>query len=136
MISMKNDKGVTLVEIMAAILLFLLGIAALLGIIMQSVQSAKKAGLAYKAHNLAKSRLETLSSVSFSDLSSANETSSAINEQGVTDQDGSFVRNTTVTTSYTGDGALTHVKVSVNYLYKGQQSPSPMEVSTVIYSGG
>ncbi len=133
---MKSNKGVTLVEIMTAVLIFLLGIAALFGVITQSVQSAKKAGLAYKAHNLAKSRLETLRSVSFSDLPSANETASAINEQGAADLNGSFVRNTTVTANYTGDGALTYVKVSVNYIYKGQQSPSPMEASTVIFNGG
>ena len=136
MIYIKNNKGITLVEIMVAVLLFLLGIAALLGVITQSVQSAKKAGLAYKAHNLAKSRLETLRSVSFGDLSYGSELSTAINEQGVKDENGSFIRNTTVTTSYTGDGALTYVKVSVNYIYKGQQSPSPMEASTVIFSGG
>ena len=136
MIYIKDNKGITLVEVMAAVLLFLLGIAALLGVITQSVQSAKKAGLAYKAHNLAKSRLETLRSVSFGDLSYGSELSTAINEQGVKDENGSFIRNTTVTTSYTGDGALTYVKVSVNYIYKGQQSPSPMEASTVIFSGG
>lgn len=131
-----NEKGITLVEIMAAILLFLLGIAALLGVITQSGQSAKKAGLTYKAHNLAKSHLETLRSASFNDLSSATETATVINEQGVADQDGGFIRNTTVTTNYTGDAGLTYVKVSVNYAYRGVQNPSPMEASTVIYSGG
>lgn len=126
----------TLVEVMAAVLLFLLGIAALLGVITQSVQSAKKAGLAYKAHNLAKSHLEALRYVNFVDLSYGSEVATAINEQGVTDENGSFIRNTTVTTNYMGDGTLTYVKVSVNYVYKGQQSPSPMEASTVIFSGG
>ena len=131
-----SNKGITLVEVMTAILLFTLGIAALLGVITQSVQSAKKAGFAYKAYNLAKSHLDTLRSVSFSDLSSAVETSTAINEQGVPDADGEFIRNTTVSTSYTGDGALTYVKVSVNYVFQSHQSASPMEVSTVIFSNG
>ena len=131
-----NDRGVTLVEIMVAILLFLLGIAALLGVITQSVQSAKKAGFTYKAHNLAKSRLETLKSDSFGNLLLWNETATVIDEQGVPTLSGSFVRNTTVAANYTGDSGLAYVKVSVNYIYRGQQSPAPMEASTVIYSNG
>ncbi len=131
-----DKHGITLVEVMGSVLVFMIGLGALLAIFTQTGSSGLRAEYAYTAHNLARSHLETLRSVSFNDLSVAGETSTLINEYGVADDEGRFVRSTTVTTSYSGDANLTQVMVTVNYTFRGAQSPSPMQVSAVLYRNG
>ena len=128
--------GFTLVEIMVSSLVFCIALLALLSIYTQSTSSGLRAEYAYTAHNLARSHLETLRSVSFNDLAAATESSTAINAYGVVDSDGKFLRSTSVSTNYTGDSNLTQVTVSVNYTFRGAQSPSAMQVSSVFYSNG
>jgi Tfp pilus assembly protein PilV len=132
----KNKNGVTLIEVMGSVLVFTIGIAALMAVYWQAGTSSRRADNAYTAYNLAKNRLEALKSVSFSDLPSAIENSIALNKDGVADVTGSFVRSTVVTTNYSGDANLTQVTVSVSYTISGVQSLTPIQMTTVYFSNG
>ena len=55
-----NSKGITLVETLGSILIFMIGIAALLDVFFSSVGMAQRAEHAYTAYNLAKNHLEEL----------------------------------------------------------------------------
>lgn len=128
----RNFKGVTLVETMVSILLFLLVGASILNICLQASLTGKRSQEAFVAFNLAKSRIEEMKNFPFSSLSSAAETDTAVNESGVADPSGTYLRTTTVSTSYTGDASLTQVSVSVKYEVKGQLLATPTTLTTVI----
>ena len=129
---MRNNRGATLVEVMMAILIFMVGIEALLAVYTKSMQVAKRADQAYTAYNLAKNHLERLRALNYALLPSAVETSTAINNDGDPDPSGSFLRTTVVTSSYGGNALLTQVTVQVNYVFRGTQSASPMALTTII----
>ena len=131
-----NQKGATLVEVLGSVLVFMIGIAALLGVFYASVAVANRAQYAYTAYNIAKNHLEGLRSFSFSDLTVANETASVVDENGVADPDGQYIRTTTVTANYNGDSALTQIDVQVWYILRGVQSSSPIQVTSVIFQDG
>ena len=131
-----NTKGVTLVEVMGSVLVFMIGISALMGVYLQSITASKRAENAYTAYNLAKNRLESLKYLSFGDLVSATETSTVINKDGVPDISGAYSRSTAVTINYTGDSSLTQVTVSISYAISGVQSSVPIQMTTVFFNGG
>lgn len=130
----KNQKGVTLIELMMAVGLFLIGMQALLSINAQGIVEAKRAEYVYTAYNLAKNHLERLKAGAFTDLATANETSTQINADGDPDASGQFYR-TTAAAIYNGNANLMQVTVSVYYTLKGVQSARPMQISDVIYNG-
>ena len=148
-----NNHGASLIEVMGSVVIFLIGISALLGVYFASTKMAKRAEHAYAAYNIAKSHIEDLKSYGFSDLAVANETKSVVDENGVADEDnGLYVRSTLATTSYNGDSSLTQITVEVwPFLtrYDLESSlpslPSPVantpnpratHVATVIYQNG
>ena len=128
-----NNKGVTLVETMAAILVFGLVSIGMLDVCAQSILMGKRSELSYVANNLAKNHLETLKSMSFSSLSIADETDTLLDDAGVPSEDGRFKRNTTVTTNYSGDADLVQVTVTVDYMVKGVFAGKPASMSSVIF---
>ncbi|MBI2095020.1 MAG: prepilin-type N-terminal cleavage/methylation domain-containing protein [Candidatus Omnitrophica bacterium] len=131
---MRRLQGFTLVEVMAAVLIFMIGLVGILFVSIESMSMTKRAEYAYTAYNLAKNRLETLRAMSFDDLASAEETEVTVDESGVSDEAGNFIRSTAIETGYSGDSDLVSAAVTVSYLFKGQQSGGPMEMSTVIYN--
>ena len=132
----QENAGATLIEVMGAILIFMIGIAALLGVFYGSQAMSQRANYAYAAYNIAKNHIEDLRSFSFTDLAVANETSSVVDQNGVDDPAGQYLRTTTVTTSYNGDANLTELDVQVWYVIRGVQSPNPVELTTVIFQNG
>ena len=130
-----SQKGLSLVENMVAIGLFLIGISAIMSVQIQGMTSGKRAAAAYTAYNLAKNHIENLKAFSFSDVASAAETNVSVDENGTPDPDGKYLRSTAVTTGYTGDANLTQVVVSVYYLIQNVQSAQPMQLTTVLYNG-
>lgn len=132
----RNPKGLTLIEVMIAVLLFALMIGALLSVCIQSAGAGRRGDLAYQAYNLAKNRVETVKALSFADISSAAESATVINEEGIPTAGGLFSRDTTVTTSYSGDANLVQVTVTVSYTHRGVTTPQPMKMTTVIFNGG
>ena len=128
-----NFKGSTLAETMVAIVLFGIVLVGILDVCAQNMLMGKRSDLAFNAYSLAKNHLETLKSLSFSSLSSAVETDTIVDATGVSDSDGTFKRNTTVTTNYTSDANLVQVSVTVDYQVKGQYVNKPASLSTVVY---
>src|SRR5262245_24469645 len=117
--SPRSQKGVSLVETMAAVFIFGLVVASLLEVTARSMIIGRTSDAAYTAYNLAKNHLETLKAMPFSNLSSGTETDTLVNSSGVPDSNGTYSRTTAVTTNYTGDSGLTSVTVSVDYMVKG-----------------
>ena len=128
-----NSRGVALVETMIAVLLFGIALIGILDLSAQSILMGKRSNLSYTAYNLAKNRLETLKTLSFGDIASADETDTLLDENGVPDDEGTFKRNTTVTTSYGGDARLTSVTVTVDYQVKGSFVNRPASLSTAVF---
>ena len=131
-IKRSSQKGTTLIELIGSILIFLIGIQALLQVYSQSMRMGKRADYAYTAHNLAKNHMERLKTLDFSLLPSSAETSTAVNGDGDPDPEGSFIRTTLISPNYGGSVLLTQATVQVSYVVQGQQSASPMQISTVI----
>lgn len=130
----KAQRGATLIEMMIAVGVFLIGMEALLAVATQSILHAKRAEYVYKASTLAKNHLERLRAYSYSSLANAEETDTIIDADGDPDPTGEFSRSTDVTTNYNGDADLTEVTVSVSYSIRGVQSAQPMSVTCVIFN--
>lgn len=129
-----RDKGVTLIELLVAISVFMIGLLALLGIFTQSGSVGQRAQYSYTAYNLAKNHLERLRAMDFALLAGAAEPDGVrVNAQGVPDAAGAFLRTTDVATAYHGRADLTRVMVSVQYTFRGVQNTSPVTASTVIF---
>lgn len=143
---MHNNKGVTLIEVMGSVVVFMIGISALLGVYFASTKMAQRADHAYAAFNIAKSHIEDLKSYSFGDLVDANETKSVVDENGVADtSNGLYVRTTTATASYSSDANLTQITVNVwpfltrvdlEQFLAGSTNPASTDITTVIYQNG
>jgi prepilin-type N-terminal cleavage/methylation domain-containing protein len=131
----KSQGGVTLIELMISVAIFAISIVALLDVFAQGQKMAYREEYAYTSFNIAKNRIETLKSISFSDLSASAETLTALGADGLPDPDGIYKRTTTVTPSYSGDANLTQVTVQVYYVFKGIVNTLPIQLSTVIYNG-
>ena len=128
----RSTRGVTLVETMAAILVFSIVGISIVNLCLQGSLTGKRAEQAFVAYNIAKNHIEELRNVPFSSLASSTETDTALNSAGVADPEGAFLRTTSVSTSYTGDSSLTQVSVSVNYYTKGHVSQNPTTIITVL----
>ena len=135
-IKLVNCSGTSLIELMGTILVFMIGISAVLGVFYASGTMAKRAQYAYNAYNIAKNHIEDLKAFSFSDLAVANETASAVDQNGVDDTTGQYIRTTTITTSYNSNSNLTEVDVKVWYVLRGVQSQNPMQLTTVVSQNG
>lgn len=131
-----GKKGATLIEVMIAVFIFLIGMASLLSVLTQSMKAGKRAEHVYAAYSLAKNHMERLKSMDFASLATAAETNLAINAEGSPDPSGLYIRSTSVSTGYTGNTNLTVVVVSVDYLMNGVQSAAPAQIHSVIYNTG
>ena len=129
----RATRGATLIELMGSVLIFMIGVTALIGIYLQSITAVRRTSLFYTSYHIAKNHLEELKAINFNDLPSAVETSTVINDDGVPDLNGQFVRSTTVSANYTGDATLTELTVSVNYKLRGLLSSTPVKMTTVIF---
>ena len=125
-----NAKGATIVELMVSVCVFAIGMQSLLYVISTSSVMAKRGEYAYVAHNIAKNRIERLRTMGFPTLSLAQETSTAVNQDGDPDEEVLFTRSTIVE-SLTSDSSS--VTVNVFYRMKNVESAEPMSITTVIY---
>ena len=133
---LQNQRGASLIEVMIAVGMFLIGMEALLAVATQSIAHAKRAEYVYTASSLAKNHIERLRAYSFSALASAAETDTVIDADGDADPAGQFERTTTVTTNYTGDPDLTQLTVSVKFSMQGVLSAQAMSASCVMFNEG
>lgn len=127
-----NARGVSLIEVMGAVLVFMVGVTAMISVFIASMRMSKESGYAYNAFNISKKHMETLRAMDFSLLAAANETDTVLDANGDGDPDGEYRRSTTVTTPYNGQADLASVTISVNYTSHGQVNQTPMLLTTVI----
>ena len=131
-----SDRGLSLVELMIAVLIFAIGLTGVISVNIKSRYISAHSNSLYTAYNIAKNHIETIRSLSFTDVAFANETDVAINGDGVPDEDGVYRRTTLVSPAYSGNAALAKVSVSVVYIAQGKRLPVPVELTTVVFSGG
>ncbi len=125
-----NSNGATLIEVMISVGIFIMVLGSLLNVAVQSMRMGKRSEYVYTAFNLARNHIERLKAYDFASLSSASETSTAIDADGAPDESGLFTRSTTVSAS----GNIATVTVSVSYTMSGVQSAAPMQMSCIIYN--
>ena len=125
-ISIKEKRGVTLVEVLVAAAILSLVAVSVLFIFVQTVDMSGRVDYEYKATNIAKSRLERARRIidtrGFDFLSELAESNKALNDDGVPDVNGNFIRTTTVTHPYNANERLTRVSVDVYYTFRGRTS--------------
>ena len=132
-LALKSVKGMTLVETLAAIAIFSIVLTGILNLAVGSMSTGKRAEFAYTSYNLAKNRLEALRSMPYSTLVNAAESDVYVDENGVADIDGYYIRSTAVTPNYSGDANLIQLTVSVDYIFRGVQSQIPTQLSAVVF---
>ena len=130
---LKDSRGMTLIETMAATLLFGIVLAGLLNLSLGSMATGKRAEFTYSAYNIAKNHLESLRSMPYSTLANAAESDIYVDSNGTPDPDGDFIRTTAVTQNFNNDTNLIELDVSVDYIFRGSESGHPTELSTVVY---
>ena len=131
---LRSNDGLSLTENMIAVCIMLIVLTGVMASQLQSISSGKRTASAYTAYQIAKNRVETLRSFSFSDAASANETSTVVNDNGAPDSNGNFIRSTEMTSDYNGDSNLLQAVVTVYYKVRNTQSSQPMQITTVLYN--
>jgi prepilin-type N-terminal cleavage/methylation domain-containing protein len=131
----KGTEGFTLMEVVISIALMAIIMTSVVGVMVKGRQASASADYVYTAYNIAKNHIETLRTMSFAELSLANETDTMLNEDGVPDPEGMFKRTTIVTTNYTGNANLAKVDVKATYTAQGKTPAQPIQLTTVVYNG-
>ncbi|MCK4851947.1 MAG: prepilin-type N-terminal cleavage/methylation domain-containing protein [Candidatus Omnitrophica bacterium] len=109
----RDQKGITLVEVLVSIGLITLVIVAMGAALTQSSVFSKNIDIAYTATCLAHGRVNTLKRLDFDQLLGGAEDSIRIDADGNTNPAGHYLRTTEITTDFDGNSHLTQVKVSV-----------------------
>ena len=126
-----NKKGLTLVEVVVAMVLVTIASLAILAAVSQSAVFGGKADTIYTASMIAQKRIDLLKKFSFGDIAGIAaeiETAVDINGDGVTD----FVRTTAITEEYDGHSGLLKVKVTVYRLEDGAKKGGPVVMETLM----
>lgn len=133
-----GQKGTTLMEVMIAVFLFVIGIQSLLVVATQGMTMSRRVEYDYTAYNLAKNHIERLRLYSFAALANAADTGTQLNANDDPDQAGPFTRTTAIATSFGGNANLTQATVTVAYTLRGLQNSSQCQLSYVFfnYNGG
>ncbi|MFO7870732.1 MAG: prepilin-type N-terminal cleavage/methylation domain-containing protein [Kiritimatiellia bacterium] len=92
----KRSSGMTLVEVMIAVVLFGICIAGIAGVVVVAQQTNDRARSHYIAVNIAKNRLERGRTFGFDQLSLLAEDKTVVDTNGNPDNDGNYRRTTTL----------------------------------------
>jgi len=109
----KNDKGMTFVEVVVAAGLILLVVTAVVASTLQSSIFSKQIDMVYVASNLSQRKIDMLKRFDFSLLPSAGETNIVVDVHGNISSDGLYRRTTEVFENHAGNSYLTRVKITV-----------------------
>ena len=104
----KNKKGFTLIEVLVAIVLFIISLLAIVPLLFTAVSVDKESFLKIKAQTMVAEKIEELMSQDISTIGSGNDSET---------EDG-FTLNR-VWTVAAGTGNLSLITISVTYTYKG-----------------
>jgi type II secretory pathway pseudopilin PulG len=109
----KNDRGMTLVEVVVAMAVVIAVVVAMTAVTSQSSVFSRSVDAVYTASYLAQRRTDMLQRLEFDQLEEAEEDSVRIGADGNMDANGEYLRTTEVDTSHDGNPYLTKVKISV-----------------------
>jgi len=127
-------KGMSLVEVVAAIALAVLAMGGIISVTTQSASLGQAVDYTYVASNLAKNRIERIREIrrdkGYTALPEAAETDTVVDRSGIPDPNGDFVRTTTIDAAYATN--LTKVTVKVQYKKKGALIPIGVELVTLL----
>jgi prepilin-type N-terminal cleavage/methylation domain-containing protein len=131
--SSKFKQGFTLVEVMVAMLLLSIFIGGALSLLGQTIRTHYLVRNRTEATNLAWSRVEQASNVSFVMIGDLEETGTRINRAGLPDDQGDFFRQTTITV-LPGELEAVLIRVEVRPLNRkaGDFSSPPEIIETVL----
>jgi type II secretory pathway pseudopilin PulG len=128
--SQKNQKAMTLIEIMVSLLLVSLLVGTVLVLLLQNMKIATTIDYSYAASNIARSRIDRIRQLrrdqGFSNLAAAAETNTTVDRNGTPDPEGDFARTTTITTNFGGNADVTKIEVTVSF-----KGPGGVNISTV-----
>ncbi len=128
----RNQKGITLVEVIVSVILVAIIVTSIIVTVAQSSVYSNRIDLIYTSSNLAKARMDELKLLQFSDLADrGSESAVRIDENGQPDASGDYLRTTEITGDYDGNAYLAKVKVSVDKYVDGQPSGSPVVIETL-----
>ncbi|GEM_PF-1210248 len=136
-ISINPPRGVTLVEVLFSAVIIGVVLSGVLFTFVQIVDISRRTDYEYVATNLAKSRIERIRGYidvnGFDSVTDERfgEDEAHFDQNGVPDENGDFIRSTTITTGYTGSERLTKVDVNLTYEYKQSKVPYTINMSTV-----
>lgn len=130
------QRGMSLVEVAIAVAITAIVVSGILALYYECVLVTKKMNQLFIATNIAKSRLERVRNVEFDSIPFVAEMDTYVDNEGNSIASGEFVRNTSVSTNYSGDADLTQVTVTVDYRIKGQFSGKPVTLTTVYVNEG
>jgi len=128
---MRSRKGTSYVEVLCALFLFIFAFDFLLQTFTKGPSLQRLADYQHIAFNIASSHIERVRSLSFSDLPSAGELATKVDDEGNANAQGLFNRTTTITPSYGGNALLTEISVEVTYPFDGAES-TPIRFATLV----
>ena len=113
--AIKNNEGITLVEVLVAVILIAFIMLSVFAAITQGAVFAKRIDTIYAALNIAQMRVDELKRFDFQKLHpAAEETDIMVDQYGNMDEDGEYMRTTEITTPYDSNSYLMKVKVTVD----------------------
>jgi prepilin-type N-terminal cleavage/methylation domain-containing protein len=129
----RNDKGMTLVEVLVSAAILGIVVVSVVATIAQSSVLSRRIDHVYTSNNLAKKRMDDLKRYLVSDLASrATETDVRIDADGDLDANGDYFRTTEITEDYDGNPYLVKIKVSVDRVVDEEAFGAPAVIETLI----
>lgn len=130
--SVRLNAGMTLVEVLVALSLLVIGIAGGYTAISASMKNRQFAHNYYLGTLLANNQIERAKNLPFAQLTLLRESNVAINEEGSTDSQGRFRRTTSVTTSWGSNPNESKIDVSVSIPLPLREGFTTSTVSTIL----
>lgn len=130
-----TSDGYTFVEVVVAMVLLAIGLAGIYRVMAVSMQSRQVAQNHYTATVMANNRIERAKNLAFGELDMLIETERAVNELGLPDVDGRFLRTTLIEESWGGDATLTRITVTIvppSPNRRSDEGLAPVSVSTLL----
>lgn len=115
----QSRSGYTLTEIMVAMMVLAIGMAGVYSFVSLTTRQQRGAHLHYISTVIANNRIEHAKNIPFGSLQDLRENGVRVDEIGVHNDSGAFVRRTLITPNWENNETLTRVMVSVEYPHPG-----------------
>lgn len=129
---LKNDRGFSLVEITISLVIGAIGLLALSGVLMYTMQSNRNATDISISTALARQRIEQIKLTDYNYVVDGTETGLDQNGKSIAGAEGKYIRVTEVATDEAGPNTKT-VKVTVYYGGSVSNDAKRAEITTIIY---